>query len=112
VKVKFDNVRKYTNAMGELNEPISVTELRRLLIDLRDKRPDICIRFRLLGEMWSKSFFRVIHVSDKSIVLTNDQDGRLCSVSDLQMVIQFEIDSPFHNFKPFFHYQVKAVPVY
>ena len=40
-------------------------ELKRLLVDLKEKRPDICVRYRLLGEMWGVNFMRVIHITEK-----------------------------------------------
>jgi hypothetical protein len=94
------------------NEPITVTELRRLLIDIRDKRPDICIRFRLLGEMWNTTFLKIIAIGEKNVVLASEQDGRLYTMSDVSRVVQFEIDSPFHQYKPYFHYSIVAVPVF
>lgn len=85
----------------------NVWELRRLLIELRDKRPDICVRFRLLGEMWFQHFMRLILVTEKGVILNNEVTGRLVRVHDLSHVMQFEIDRPFQNFKPYFHYNVK-----
>jgi hypothetical protein len=94
------------------NEPITVTELRRLLVDIHDKRPDICLRFRLLGEMWGKNFLKILAIGEKSIVLAHEQDGRLYTIPDLSKIMQFELDSPFHQYKPYFHYSISAVPVF
>lgn len=85
---------------------VSLLELRRLLIDLRDKRPDICIRFRLLGEMWFIQFMRIILVTERGVVLNDEVLNRLVRVSDLSNVMQFEIDRRFQNFKPHFHYSI------
>jgi hypothetical protein len=87
---------------------ISVLELRRLLVDLAEKRPDICIRFRLLGELWSVNFLRVIRITEKGAVLLDESQG-LVSVSDLNFVMQFEIDRPFQGFQPYYHYEVTPV---
>ena len=87
---------------------ISVLELRRLLVDLGEKRPDICIRFRLLGELWNVNFLRVIRVTEKGSVLLDESLG-LVSVSDLNFVMQFEIDRPFQGFQPYYHYEVTPV---
>ena len=84
---------------------ISVLELKRLMIDLAEKRPDICIRFRLLGELWSVHFMKVMRVGDKGAVLFDDSMG-LVSVSDLNFIMQFEIDKPFQGFQPYYHYEV------
>lgn len=85
---------------------VSVIELKRLLIDLSDKRPDICIRFRLLGEMWFPHFMRIILVTDRGVVLNNEVSNKLVRVYDLGNVMQFEIDRTFQNFKPLFHYSI------
>jgi hypothetical protein len=87
---------------------ISVLELRRLLVDLGEKRPDICVRFRLLGELWNVNFLRVIRITEKGAVLLDESLG-LVSVSDLNFVMQFEIDRPFQGFQPYYHYEVTPV---
>jgi len=87
---------------------ISMLELKRLMVDLTEKRPDICIRFRLLGELWSMSFLRVMRVTDKGAVLLDESHG-LVSVSDLNFIRQFEIDKPFQGFQSYYHYEVTPV---
>lgn len=87
---------------------ISVLELRRLMVDLSEKRPDICIRFRLLGELWTVNFLKVVRLSDKGVVLFDDVHG-LVSVSDLNFIMQVEIDKPFQGFQPYYHYEVTPV---
>lgn len=87
---------------------ISVLELRRLMVDLTEKRPDICIRFRLLGELWAVHFLRVMRLSEKGVVLFDENAG-LVSVSDLNFIMQFEIDKPFQGFQPYYHYEVTPV---
>ena len=87
---------------------ISALELRRLIADLIDKRPDICIRFRLLGELWQPHFMRVNRMTEKG-ALFFDEMNHLVSVGDLNFVMQFEIDKPFQNFQPYYHYEVTPV---
>jgi hypothetical protein len=86
---------------------ISVLELKRLLVELKEKRPDICLRYRLLGEMWIINFMRVIHVTEKGALLNDERKNRLINLTDLSSVMQFEIDAPFQGFQPHFHYHVK-----
>jgi hypothetical protein len=86
---------------------VSVLELKRLLIELVDKRPDICVRFRLLGEMWFSYFMRIILVTDTGVILNNEVAHKVVPVKDLKTVMQFEIDRRFQNFRPHFHYNVK-----
>lgn len=87
---------------------ISVLELRRLLVDLSEKRPDICIRFRLLGELWGVNFLRVARINEKGAVFLDEIQG-LVSISDLNFIMQFEIDRPFQGFQPYYHYEVTPV---
>ena len=87
---------------------ISVLELRRLIVDLSEKRPDICIRFRLLGELWTRHFLQVMKPTQKG-ALFYDENNNIVSVGDLNFVMQFEIDKPFQGFQPYFHYEVTPV---
>ena len=89
---------------------ISVLEFRRLLVDLRSKRPDICIRYRLLGEMWGMNTLRVIHVTEKGAILNDETTNKVINLSDLSFIMQFEIDAPFQGFEPHFHYNVQPMP--
>jgi len=87
---------------------ISVLELRRLIVDLSEKRPDICIRFRLLGELWAVYFLRAMKLTDKG-ALFYDENNNIVSISDLNFAMQFEIDKPFQGYQPYFHYEVTPV---
>jgi hypothetical protein len=84
---------------------ISALELKRLIVDLHEKRPDICIRFRLLGEMWNVTFMQVMKISDKGALLYDDNNN-IVSIHDLNFVMQFEIDKPFQGYQPYYHYEV------
>lgn len=81
-------------------------ELRRLLYELRDRRPDICIRFRLLGEMWQSNHLRVIKLTDRGVVLFDEAEGKVYVINDLRNVMQFELDQIFQQYQPHFHYEV------
>jgi hypothetical protein len=88
---------------------ISVLELRRLLVDLKQKRPDICFRYRLLGEMWITNAVRVVSIGEKGILINDEKSNKLIPVNDLSLVMQFEIDAPFQGFQPHFHYNVRPM---
>ena len=81
-------------------------ELRRLLYELKDQRPDIGIRFRIMGSMWQQDHNVVTKLTEKGVIL-HDGKGLVC-VHDLNGVMQFEIDKPYQNFEPHFHYMVDA----
>ncbi|HEY0653241.1 MAG TPA: hypothetical protein VGD65_08930 [Chryseosolibacter sp.] len=88
---------------------ISVLELKRLLVDLKEKRPDICVRYRLLGEMWVVNAMRVLAVTEKGAMLNDENNNRLINLPDLSVIMQFEIDAPFMGFQPHFHYNVRPM---
>jgi hypothetical protein len=83
-------------------------ELRRLLYELKDKRPDICIRFRLMGQMWQSEFWRVVALTENGVALINAPSNQICIVKNLREVVQFEIDSRYQNFHPHDHYSVPS----
>jgi hypothetical protein len=87
--------------------PVEVLELRRLLYELKDQRSDICIRFRLIGEMWQPSFSRVIKLIESGVVLLNEENNLAVSIKDLREVVQFEIDARYQNFHPHNHYDLE-----
>jgi len=93
--------------MNEAPNLISVFELKKLLIELQEKRPDICFRYRLLGEMWVRNFMHIVRVTAKGALLIEEISNRLVTVPDLSLIMQFELDNRFQTFQPLFHYEVK-----
>ena len=88
---------------------ISTAELKSLLFDLKDKRPDVCVRFRLLGQMWAENFMRVIMITEKGAIFNDESINEFVNVSDLANIMQFEVGNRFQNFQPHYHYEVKPV---
>lgn len=86
---------------------ISVAEFRRLLFDIAEKRPGVCLRYRLLGELWARDFLSIAGITENGIVLKDDSGTRLTVVTNLSDIIQFEIDEPFQGFRPYNHYEVR-----
>lgn len=91
---------------------IPVLELRRLLFELKDLRPDICVRFRLMGEMWQTSHMRVIKLTESGVALNDERSNKLIFIQDLTKVMQFELDNAFQQYQPHCHYTVDPVLVY
>ena len=89
---------------------ISVLELKRLLVLMAENAHAVCFRYRLIGQMWVSSFMRVIHLTDKGVVLRDDSKGQVVSIPHLKMIIQFELDGSLHTFQPYFHYNVTHHP--
>jgi hypothetical protein len=88
----------------------SVIALRQLLQDIVLKKPEVCFRYRLIGEMWTPNFKKVLHVSEKGVLLRDEVTNNLTAINDLSNLIQFEIDSPFQNIRPYCHYDVRLHP--
>ena len=86
---------------------VSIQDLRKLLHELDEKRVTVLVRFRLMGEMWSERFMKVIKVTDSGAFFDDAVTRQYVHVPDLGNVIQFEIDTKWNNLQPYFHYQVQ-----
>jgi hypothetical protein len=91
-----------SNTITEVN----VLELRALLHEIKDHGKGVCIRFRLLGEMWQKHHCKILSISENGVSVIEEPTNRLIFIQELKHVIQFEIDKPFQNYKPHLHYTV------
>jgi hypothetical protein len=68
---------------------IPVLDLRRLLFELKDLRPDIHIRFRIIGEMWQNNHHHVLKLTEKGVALNDEKSNKLIFILDLNNVMQF-----------------------
>jgi hypothetical protein len=105
---KRGNANGYFSGLKELepNRIVSTLELRRLFFSLRDQRPDICIRLRLLGKMWTSEFVKIKVVTEQGALFEDEKNDQLIHVSDMLNIIQFELDKPYGDLQPHFHYEV------
>jgi hypothetical protein len=94
--------------MSKSKSLITVVELKRLLTDLKEKRPDICIRYRLLGEMWISHYRRVVVLTERGALFNDEEINKLINLADLSMIMQFELDQAFQEYQPHFHYDVES----
>jgi hypothetical protein len=85
---------------------ISIVALRRLLIEIKELRPDVHIRFRLKGHDWQKNFSNLFIVTETGIVLIDRIDNKVEIVSNFDQIIQFEVDSRFQRYAPYTSYQI------
>jgi hypothetical protein len=90
-------------------ELITTLRLRELLFDVKDKRPDVCFRFRLTGQLWQPNFSRLVKIIEKGTVLHDETIDEFVFIADLSDIMQFEIDQRYREFQPHFHYDVKSV---
>lgn len=92
--------------MNAPSKKVAVLTLKRLLVELKEHRPDICFRYRLIGQMWAETFLRVIQVKGKGALLNDETSNRFVTIADLSHIMQFEIDKTFQVYQPYFHYDV------
>lgn len=92
--------------MPKNNQVLSIHHLRMLLTSIIDNKLQVCIRFRLLGQMWQPRHMRVLKLTEKGVILNDEQNNRLITVADLGQVMQFELDSSLYQYQPHNHYEV------
>lgn len=97
----------YHATLQKNSDSISVVELKRLLQEIKDSRSDVSIRLRILGRMWHSNFMKVFIVTANGAVLIDQITNATEIVNNLSDIIQFELDSRYHNFQPFYHYSVE-----
>ena len=85
---------------------ISTLTLRNILYDMYGRRNSVGFRFRLLGEMWRPSFMRIVKITERGAIFSDDQTKEFVFVSDLADVVQFEIDDRLMEYQPYYHYEV------
>lgn len=88
------------------NKSLTILELKRLLFELKDKRPDICIRYRLIGEMWQENFTKIFTIVENRLFVEDARKGLIIHIQNLANIIQFEIDHSFQNFQAHNHYEI------
>jgi hypothetical protein len=87
---------------------VSVLELRRLLYELKDLRPDICIRLRFIGELWQQHYCTIALIGEKHLMLEEEHSHLPVYVPELTAIVQFELSNSFKHYQPHFHYTVAA----
>src|SRR5687768_9410711 len=85
---------------------ISTIELRQLLTLILDNpQANLCIRIRLMGQMWRPNFMRVMMLTDNGVMLNDEIEGRVYSITNLNDIAQFELDGKLQGYEPHCHYQ-------
>lgn len=85
---------------------ISVLELRRLLHQIKDLRPDVCVRVRLMGELWQNNHLRIIKLTETGVILNDETVNKLIIIRNLKTVMQLELEYAFQQYQPNFHYSI------
>jgi len=100
--------------MEHASANILVSELKELILLLKNFGPHICLRVRLQGEMWSQNFVRLSAITNydsntrnfSGLILTDEANNECLIIQDISRIIQFEIDRPFKQYQLFIHYTV------
>ena len=95
-----------------INNLVPVLELRRLLYSMKESRPDIGVRFRLMGELWQPNFSSVLLFTENGVAVQEEHTNKVLFVPDLANVMQFEIENAFQQYEPYFHYSVDTTLVH
>lgn len=92
-----------------MTKPKKVTsqELRQLLHHIQNPRLHICIRFRLIGQLWQSHFMRVVLVVEEGVTFEDEKESKLLSIKNLNDIMQFELDQPLFQYEPHYHYEVQ-----
>lgn len=89
-------------------DTIPVSELKRLLYEIRAMEPEIKIRFRLIGELWQTHHCRIALVTEKGVAVVDELSRKLLVIEQLDSVMQFELDSCFGQYEPNYHYSIEG----
>jgi hypothetical protein len=87
-------------------DTISQKDLTRLLIQIKEFRTDVHVRFRILGKAWLKNFCRVFVVNETGIVLIDPIDSKVEIIPNFEDIVEFEIDCRFQQYNSYVPYQV------
>jgi hypothetical protein len=91
--------------MDTTKKAISITELKALITAIIDNDRKICIRLRLLGELWQTRYMRVLARQEDFVMLHDEQLNKAFAIK-LPDVMQFEIDGSIYGYRPNDHYDV------
>jgi hypothetical protein len=85
---------------------IAREDLRRLLGHIKNLRPDIHVRFRILSKPWQRNFCRLFVVNETGLVLIDEIESKVEMVPNFADIVQFEIDSRFQHYCSYTQYHV------
>jgi len=89
-----------------MTRKLSTIEFRRLLHDIRDRRPDVRIRVRIIGKMWGDRFCTIDFINENQVVLFDETEDYYHYINNIDDIIQFELECSFFGYQAFYHYEV------
>jgi hypothetical protein len=93
----------------ENSENVSPFQMRTLMHEIKELQPHILCRFRLIAEMWQLTFLQIVKLTELGGIFCNPSTGQFVEVKDLNNIMQFELDSPFQQYRPHFHYTINPL---
>jgi hypothetical protein len=91
-----------------VKDQLSILELKRLLHAIKDLSQDTGVRFRFMGEMWHSDFMKITSISEDEVIVYDERNSRYMLIQNLTYIMQFELDSPFQQYQPHFHYTIDS----
>lgn len=80
-------------------------EIRWLLVEMKDSKPEIRVKFRLSTGGWQPAFYKLTHVDEMNVVYIDERRNQMRSVP-LSDIAQFTIDKMFRKMQPYVFYDV------
>src|SRR3954468_16918841 len=92
--------------MMKCERQISTMDFTKLLYEVRDHKPNVCIRFRRIGHMWASNFMQIVDIQESGAVFYDPVIGEFVYVHRMADIMQFEIDIRYMEYQPHFHYEL------
>ena len=99
----------HTKVDPNISGVVTTTQLRAFFAEVVANPSGMCVRTRLLGEMWHPNFMHLLMVTKGGVIILNDEVLRKAiTIMRIEDIIQFEIDRKFQIYEPHYHYDVRV----
>jgi hypothetical protein len=93
--------------VDRLRADLSTLDLRRLLIEMKETRSNVHVKFRLVGQPWKPNFLKILVITERGVVLVDELDSTLIFLTDLSRIMQFQVDANFRELEALHEYSVE-----
>lgn len=97
-------MKSHTEIAADTDAIVSVLELKFLLRSILEHHANIHIRYLLNGERWTSHFLTILLVTEKGVILNDEQKNKITSVEFLSDISQFELDKTYESYESKSHY--------
>ena len=87
-------------------ENLSLPELKRLLVELKQLDSNNKVRLRMLGKMWENQFHTIISITSENVLITRSEKNQL-NFFPIKDIIQLELEDRFQDYESLVHYRVE-----